>query len=82
MNLYISYLVVEWMQFLWSMQNVKLTYLVVVHHVCALQSEKHNKTLLFSSSVVGPTLCDRMDCSMVSFPVLHHLSELAQTHVH
>ena len=26
-----------------------------------------------------PTLCDPMDCSM---PVLHHLLELPQTHVH
>ena len=29
-----------------------------------------------------PTLCDPMDCSMPGFPVLHHLPELAQTHVH
>ena len=29
-----------------------------------------------------PTLCDPMDCSMPAFPVLHHLPELAQTHVH
>ena len=28
------------------------------------------------------TLCHPMDCSMPGFPVLHHLSELAQTHVH
>ena len=28
------------------------------------------------------TLCDPMDCSTPSFPVLHHLLELAQTHVH
>ena len=28
------------------------------------------------------TLCDPMDCSMPDFPVLHHLPELAQTHVH
>ena len=28
------------------------------------------------------TLCEPMDCSMPGFPVLHHLSELAQTHVH
>ena len=27
-------------------------------------------------------LCDSMDCSMPGFPVLHHLSELAQTLVH
>ena len=28
------------------------------------------------------TLCNPMQCSMPGFPVLHHLSELAQTHVH
>ena len=28
------------------------------------------------------TLCDPMDCSMPGFPVLHHLPEFAQTHVH
>ena len=27
-------------------------------------------------------LCNPMDCSMPGFPVLHRLSELAQTHVH
>ena len=29
-----------------------------------------------------PTLCDPTDCSTPGFPVLHHLSELAQTQVH
>ena len=29
-----------------------------------------------------PTLCDPMDCSMPCFTVLHHLPEIAQTHVH
>ena len=29
-----------------------------------------------------PTLCDPMDCSTSGFPVLHHLPELAQTHIH
>ena len=29
-----------------------------------------------------PTLCDPIDCSMSGFPVLHHLPELAQTHIH
>ena len=28
------------------------------------------------------TICDPMDCSKLGFPVLHHLLELAQTHVH
>ena len=35
-----------------------------------------------SVSQLCPTLCDSMDCSMSGFPVLHHLLELAQTHVH
>ena len=29
-----------------------------------------------------PTVCDPMDRSTPGFPVLHHLLELAQTHVH
>ena len=29
-----------------------------------------------------PTLCDYVDCSTPGFPVLHHLLELAQTHVY
>ena len=29
-----------------------------------------------------PTLCHPMDCSTAGFPVLHHLLEFAQTHVH
>ena len=29
-----------------------------------------------------PTLCSPTDCSIPGFPVLHHLPELAQTHVH
>ena len=29
-----------------------------------------------------PTLCNPTDCSMLGFPVLHHLPEFAQTHVH
>ena len=28
------------------------------------------------------TLCDPMDCSTPGFPFLHHLLEVAQTHVH
>ena len=27
-------------------------------------------------------LCDPMDCSTPGFPVLHHLPEFAQTHIH
>ena len=28
------------------------------------------------------TLCNPLDCSMPGFPVLHHLLEFAQTHIH
>ena len=40
--------------------------------------------LLLSCSVAQScaTLCDPMDCSTPGLPVLHHLSEPAQTHVH
>ena len=45
--------------------------------------------LLFSGSVPFssatqscPASCDCMDCSRPSFPVLHHLPEFVQTHVH
>ena len=29
-----------------------------------------------------PALCDPMNCSTTGFPILHHLPELPQTHVH
>ena len=37
--------------------------------------------LFFSGSVMS-TLCYPMDCSTPGFPVLHHLLEFAETHVH
>ena len=36
----------------------------------------------YSTAQSAPTLCDPMDCSTPGFPVLHHLLEFAQTHVH
>ena len=43
-----------------------------------------NLNLFHFSSVTQscPTLCNPMDCSTPGFPVLHHLPELAQIHVH
>jgi len=35
-----------------------------------------------SVAKLRPTLFDAIDCSTPDFPVLHHLPELAQTHVH
>ena len=43
----------------------------------------HNPLTCQFSSVAQscPTLCSPMDCSTPGFPVLHHLPELAQTHI-
>ena len=38
--------------------------------------------LCCSVAQLCPTLWDPMDCSIPGFPVIHHLLELAQTHVH
>ena len=38
--------------------------------------------MLVSSVQSHPTLCSPIDSSTPGFPVLHQLSELAQTHVH
>ena len=43
-------------------------YLLVSVHCCC------------SVTQLCPTLCDPMDCSMLGYPVLHYLLELAQTH--
>ena len=39
-------------------------------------------TLIIVAVQSCPTLCDPMDGSMSGFPVLHHLLEFVQTHVH
>ena len=36
----------------------------------------------YSVAQLCPTLCDLMDCNTPGFPVLHHLPEFTQTHVH
>ena len=38
--------------------------------------------LSYSAAPSYPTLCDPMDCSTPGFPVLHHLPEFTETHVH
>ena len=50
-------------------------------HLRLTKSESpEGNMFLFSQSC--PTLCNSMDCSTPGFPVLHHLQELAQIHVH
>ena len=42
----------------------------------------HSQHICCSVTQLCLTLCDPMDCSTPGFPVLHYLSEFAQTHVH
>ena len=44
-------------------------YIVCTHNCCSVAQ-------------LYPTLCDPIDCSMPGLPVLYHLLEIAQTHVH
>ena len=58
------------------------------NHLAALLPEEDADGLCCSSDArcsvaqLCLTLRDPMDCSMPGFPVLHYLSEFAQTHVH
>ena len=52
-----------------------------------VRNPENKKNGIFSQSVSSvaqlcPALCSPMDCSTPGFPVLHHLPELAQTHIH
>ena len=49
---------------------------------CSAQVVFITTSLLLFSTKLCLTLCDPMDCNTPGFPVLHHLLELAQTHVH
>ena len=52
----------------------------LIHCYCLLSLLSVFPTIrVFSSE---SALCDPMDCTMPVLPVLHHLPELAQTHVH
>ena len=42
--------------------------------------QQHRPAIIFAQLCL--TLCNHMDCSMLGFPVLHPLSELAQIRVH
>ena len=45
-------------------------------------AQTKNNCCCCSVSQLCLTLCDPIDCSTPGFPVLHHLSELVQTHIH
>ena len=50
--------------------NINCTSVCIYIHICC------------SVAKLYPSLWDTMNCSKPGFPVLHHLPELAQTHVH
>ena len=53
----------------------------IVFLICTV-STKHISWWWCSVAQLCLTLCDFVDCSTPGFPVLHHVPELAQTHVH
>ena len=48
----------------------------------SLKLDVHYSLLFVVQLLSRVRLCDPMDCSTPAFPALHHLSELAQSHVH
>ena len=57
--------------------NLRLTPVLVTRPHLLSPTQEH----CCSVTQLCSTLCDPMDCSTPGFPVLHHLPELAQTHV-
>ena len=49
-------------------------------HLLGVRSRRSYSCCLVIQSCL--TLCDAMDCSTPDLPVLHHLPQLVQTHVH
>ena len=56
------------------------TEVIILQVIRTLTCHIHFQLNLVTQSCL--TLCDPMDCRTPGFPVLHHLLELAQTHVH
>ena len=57
------------------MRYYSLLYAWTIHHNLVYKG-------IVVQSLSRVWLCNPMDCSTQGFPVLHHLPELAQTHVH
>jgi len=55
---------------------------LLVFFLLICKNSLHIKAFCCSVTQSGSTLYDPMDGSMQGFPVLHHILELAQTHVH
>ena len=61
-----------------------ITFFLLSFHLITCKIKELDQMISCCCSVGWPclTLCDPMDCSTPAFPVLYHLPELAQTHVH
>ena len=59
-------------------------YIELIHFIMQRKLTQHSKAICCCCSVskLCTTLRDPMDCSTPGSPVLHHLPEFAQTHVH
>ena len=53
-----------------------------IHSLLVLKSRENITFCCCSVTQWCPTHCNAKDCSVLGFPVLHHLLELAQTHIH
>ena len=73
--------ILEWM---FPMQHSNPCLLCPLHWQVGSLPLAHHIHVLFCYSITKscPTLCDPMNCSTSGFPVLHYLTEFAQTYVH
>ena len=66
--------------------KIYITFITELEHEHRILGSKYSSHFvvvqLLSCDQLCPTLSSSMDCSMPGFPVLHHLPEFAQTHVH
>ena len=51
-------------------------------NIAVKQTKFYNFVLVIKLLSHVATLCDLMDCSTPGFPVIHHLQEFVQVHIH
>ena len=77
--IYESKLYFRFLKFLFGCAGSWLWHAGSLGRVCGIQFPVVH---FCSVAKLCPDLCDPMNCSITGFPVLHHLPEFAQTHVH
>ena len=68
-----------WLIFSWKDRDQKM---YVWLSTSLWRCPKYQTTFAVLQSLSCVRLCNPMDCSTPGFPILHHLPEFAQTHVH